>query len=100
MSIEITSTNDLAPGEMMSVEKNGKSILVANVDGEYYAIGNICTHMGCNLSDGTLDGETVQCHCHGSRFNVKTGSVERGPAKNPEPSYTLKVEGEKILADL
>ncbi|GAB1398969.1 hypothetical protein MASR1M66_04210 [Aminivibrio sp.] len=42
---------------MMAVEKNGKSILIANVNGEYYAMGNICTHRGCSLSDGTLEGD-------------------------------------------
>ncbi|NLB83876.1 MAG: non-heme iron oxygenase ferredoxin subunit [Synergistaceae bacterium] len=100
MTIEIASTKSLEPGKMMAIEKNGKSILIANVNGEYYAIGNICTHMGCNLSDGTLEGHTVQCACHGSKFNIKTGAVESGPAKDPEPSYPLNIEGNKILADL
>ncbi len=85
---------------MIGIEKEGKSILVANVNGAYYAIGNICTHMGCNISDGTLKGETVQCPCHGSNFNVKTGAVVKGPAKNPEPSYILRVDGDKVLANL
>ncbi len=100
MAVEIASAEDLGPGKMMAVEKNGKSILIANVDGEYYAMGNICTHRGCSLSDGTLEGDKVQCPCHASRFNVKTGAVENGPAKDPEPTYPLKIEGGKILADL
>lgn len=100
MEIQIASVKDIAPGTMMSVEKNGKDVLIANVDGTYYAIDNVCTHMGCKLSEGTLTGDKVQCACHGSIFNVKTGAVEEGPASKPEPSYSLRVDGDKILADL
>lgn len=100
MEIKIASVKDVEPGNIVGVEKNGKAILIANVNGTYYAIGNVCTHMGCSLSDGTLFGDTVQCACHGSVFNVKTGAVEKGPADSPEPSYSLRVEGDKILADL
>ena len=100
MEIEVASIKDLAPGKMTGIEKEGNSILIANINGAYYAIGNTCTHMGCTLSEGMLKGETVQCPCHASIFNVKTGAVVRGPARNPEPSYVLRVDGDKILADL
>ncbi len=100
MEIEIISVKDLAPGNMTGIEKEGKSILVANINGNYYAIGNICTHMSCTLSDGVLKGEIVECPCHGSRFNLKTGSVVRGPALNPEPVYVLKLDAGKVLARL
>lgn len=56
--------------------------------------------MGCNLSDGELIGDTVKCPCHASVFNVKTGEVVKGPARDPEPSYTLKIEGDKIITDI
>lgn len=100
MDIELASTKDFTLKNMIGVEKEGKFILIAHVDGSYYAIGDICTHMGCNLSDGELVGDTVVCPCHGSEFNVKTGEKVKGPAKDPEPSYSLKVEGDKIIADL
>lgn len=100
MEIDIALAKDVERGKMISVEKNGKDILIANVDGNYYAIGNVCTHMGCKLSEGTLSGNTVQCPCHGSIFNLKTGEVEKGPAEKPEPSYELRVDGDRILADL
>ena len=100
MGIDIALAKDVERGKMISVEKNGKDILIANVDGNYYAIGNVCTHMGCKLSEGTLSGNTVQCPCHGSIFNLKTGEVEKGPAEKPEPSYGLRVDGDRILADL
>lgn len=100
MAVEIASTGDLASGEMMAVEKDDTSLLVANIDGSYYVISDICTHMRCKLSEGTLTGESVQCMCHGSVFNVKTGAVEKGPAKDPVAVYNTEVDGDKILVDL
>ena len=100
MEIELTSAKKITPGNMMSVEKEGRTFLVANVDGAFYAIGGICTHMGCTLSDGVLKGDTVTCPCHSSRFNVKTGSVVGGPARKPETAYKTKVDGDKVLADI
>ena len=100
MDVVIASAKSIQPGKLMAVVKGDTQMLVANVDGKYYAIGNVCTHMGCLLSDGILKGEKVVCICHGSTFDLKTGAVVHGPAKNTEPSYPLKVEGEQILADL
>lgn len=100
MDIEVASTKTLPPGKMLGVKKNSTEILVANLDGKYYAIGNVCTHMGCMLSDGIIKGENVLCVCHGSTFNLKTGAVVHGPAKKPEPVYQLKIDGEQILASL
>ena len=100
MEIAVASTKDLSPGAMMGIEKEGKSILVANVNGAYYGIGNRCTHVGCLLSAGTLEGERVQCRCHGSTFDVRTGKVLKGPAENAEPSFKLRVAGDQILADI
>lgn len=99
--VKVASTKDLTSGKMVGAELNGKPILVANVDGKYYAIGNKCTHMGCSLSDGSLkEGGIVQCPCHGSNFDVKTGKVVKGPAKNPEPAFEVKMEKDQILVNI
>lgn len=73
---------------------------------EYYAIGNICTHPGTDLSKGTLEGNTVTCPKHKSKFEVTTGKVISGPKiplihpKNKdEPAYVVKVEGKDILLE-
>ncbi len=88
---------DLKPNQMKPVNVNGKPVLLANIDGKYYAIGNKCTHMGCTLTNGELKGEVVQCPCHGSRFNVKTGKVVGGPAALPEPKYKVNVEDGQVM---
>lgn len=97
---KVASTKDLQPGDMRPVEAEGKEILLANIDNQYYAIGNRCTHMSCLLSDGTLRGENVTCPCHLSTFSVKTGAVIKAPAKNPEKTYGTKTEGEDILVNI
>jgi len=79
---------------------DGKEILVVNLGTTLTAIGNRCTHMGCRLSSGRMDGEIIRCPCHGSMFNVRTGEVVRGPAKRPEPTYTVTVENGELFVDL
>jgi nitrite reductase/ring-hydroxylating ferredoxin subunit len=85
---------------------DSKSICLAKVDGNYYAIGNICTHKCCHLAGGKLlgpatnpagDGYEVWCPCHYSQFDVRTGTVIQGPATVAEPTYEVKVEGTDIL---
>jgi nitrite reductase/ring-hydroxylating ferredoxin subunit len=91
---------EIPAGKMKAVDVAGVSVLLVNIDGEYYAIGNKCTHRGCKLSKGALDGETVKCPCHKSVFNVKTGAVIHGPASRSEPKYAVKVEEEQILVSV
>ncbi len=85
---------------MIGVELSGKKIVISNLNGTFYAIGSKCTHMGCSLSNGKIEGERVVCPCHGSTFDLKTGEVVRGPARIPEPSFKVKVENGELLVDL
>jgi nitrite reductase/ring-hydroxylating ferredoxin subunit len=76
--VNVASTADLKPNEKKAVEVNGVKVLLVNLNGIFYAIGDKCTHRGCSLSKGTIMGDNLQCACHGSTFNLKTGSCE-GP---------------------
>jgi nitrite reductase/ring-hydroxylating ferredoxin subunit len=96
-SVKAVSKDEVESGTMKGVKVGGKEVLVANLGGNFYAIGNRCTHMGCMLSDGELKGENALCPCHGSTFNVRTGVIVKGPAKKPEPVFEVKVEGEDVL---
>jgi nitrite reductase/ring-hydroxylating ferredoxin subunit len=98
--VKVLSTEELVPDGMKGVEVNRKKILIANLKGKYYAIGNVCMHMGCLLSDGELSGENVKCLCHGSIYSLKTGSIVAGPTKKPEPVFQVKVEDDKILVNV
>ncbi len=104
---EIANTEDIPDGMMKMVMVRGKEILLVNVEGSYYAIGNRCTHANGNLSKGILLGTTLTCPKHGSQFDVTTGRAIRGPkmmflrfkTKN-EPTYEVKVKDGKILVKI
>ena len=70
----------------------------ANADGHLYAFDDTFSHLGCSLGKGTLEGTTVTCPCHGSKLDVTSGAVIRGPATRPVRSRMVQVEGEDLLA--
>jgi 3-phenylpropionate/trans-cinnamate dioxygenase ferredoxin subunit len=83
-----------------------KQVLISNINGVYYAISSVCTHMGGDLSKGKLEGSTVICPRHKAKFDVTTGAVVSPPSVlfmhpkiNAEPAYPVKVEGKDILID-
>jgi nitrite reductase/ring-hydroxylating ferredoxin subunit len=94
--VTVAKASDLADGELRRFEVGGTPVAVADVGGTLYAFGNTCTHQGCSLAQGELDGTTVTCPCHGSRFDVTSGAVVRGPAREPVASYAVRVEGKEI----
>ena len=94
--IKVAKTSDLAPGEKMLVEYDEDDVGIFNINGEFYAISDVCTHDGGPLVEGKLDGEWVICPRHGARFNIKTGQ-QTMPAFAPVPLYEVKIEGDDIL---
>jgi nitrite reductase/ring-hydroxylating ferredoxin subunit len=95
--VRVTSTSEIPPDKMKVVQYKGQPVCLANVKGKYYAIRNTCTHMGGPLAQGKLEDHAVECPWHGSRFDLTTGEVRRGPAQTPEPVYEVKAEGTTIL---
>lgn len=95
--VKVAETEDIQVSQMMAVEVNDEKICLANVNGKYYAIGNVCTHMGGPLAEGKLEEYIVQCPWHGSRFDIRSGEVVRPPAMKPESTYEVKVENNDIL---
>jgi nitrite reductase/ring-hydroxylating ferredoxin subunit len=84
----------LAPGEITAVEVNGEMVAVYNVDGQYYATQNECTHTAGPLDEGELDGYEIVCPWHASCFDIRDGSVTCGPAKIPLQTYMVILDGE------
>jgi nitrite reductase/ring-hydroxylating ferredoxin subunit len=95
--VRVASTSEIPEGKMKRVMVSGAQVLVSNMKGKYYAIGNVCTHMGGPLDQGILEGHEVECPWHGSHFDVTSGQVKRGPATRPEPVYEIKTEAGSIL---
>jgi nitrite reductase/ring-hydroxylating ferredoxin subunit len=97
---KVASINEISTGSMKQVSVNGQPILVANIDGEFFAIADTCTHEHCSLSTGLLDGNVVYCPCHGGQFDVTTGSVVASPPEIPEPSYKVSLQGTDIYIEV
>ncbi len=81
---------------MRQVEVAGKRILLANVDGHFYATDDTCTHEDASLSTGFLKGEWVKCPLHGSRFNVRNGEVVDEPAEVNLKTYAVRIDGNDV----
>ncbi len=105
--IRVADKAELPVNKMILVVVGGKEVLLANIDGSYYAIANKCTHLGGSLSKGSLEGSIVTCPRHGARFDVKTGQAiadaKIGFIKmgvKDEESYSIKVEGTDIYVGM
>lgn len=92
----VASTSDIPPGEMMIFEVNGEEIVVANLNGDFVAFNNSCTHRGGPLGEGLLMGDVVECPFHGGQFNARTGEVVASPPDEPVATYPVQVEGDEI----
>src|SRR3972149_5039423 len=98
---KVASISDLRDGEVKGVKINGEEIALYKLGDAVFATGNICTHEQCVISDNYyIDGEEVECTCHGSHFNIKTGENTVPPAAEPLKTYPTKVEGDDILAKI
>lgn len=105
--VKIAEATEVPPGTMKPFTVEGKEILILNLNGKYYAMGGKCTHMGGDLSKGTLQGIVLTCPRHSSRFDVTTGKALSGPKFGPirlktsdEPTYEVQVDGTSILVNL
>ncbi|MHB8623230.1 MAG: non-heme iron oxygenase ferredoxin subunit [Sulfuricaulis sp.] len=98
--VKIARRGELLPGKMKRVDLDGRRILLANVDGSYYAADDTCTHEDASLSQGFLKGEIVKCPLHGSRFNLCTGKVLDDPAEQNLRTYSVRLDGDDVLIRL
>jgi nitrite reductase/ring-hydroxylating ferredoxin subunit len=95
--VKVAGAHEVHEGNMKMVKVDDRQILLANIEGKYYAIGNVCTHRGATLSDGVLHGNVVTCPWHFSQFDVTTGEIVSPPATRPEPRYEVKAQDSSIL---
>lgn len=105
--IKIAEASQLQPGEMKRYASDKGDLLVANVEGAFYALDNKCPHLGGDLSGGALEGATITCPRHGAKFDVRTGK-NLGNAKiaflkmnvSDAKAFPVKLEGNDILVEL
>lgn len=102
--MKIAEKSEIPVGKMKKFVSQNKEVLIANLNGSFYAISNVCTHADGDLSQGTLEGNVVTCPKHKSKFDVTTGKVISPPKMTlfhpnikDETSYPVKIENEDIL---
>ncbi len=94
--VTIAKTTDVKPGQMKAFPVDGKRVLIANVEGTFFATQDLCTHDNGTLADGELIGEEIECPRHGGRFSAKTGEVHALPPMFPIKTFPIKVEADEI----
>ena len=90
----LASTSDIPVGGG-KILTDKKIVITQPQSGAFHAFGAVCTHAGCTV--GSVSGGTINCPCHGSRFNITNGSVVNGPAASPLPPVSIKVQGNSIV---
>jgi nitrite reductase/ring-hydroxylating ferredoxin subunit len=87
---------DLRDGEPLAVHAGDTPVLLVRAAGRIRAIHDRCSHRGCSLAAGSIDGDVVECSCHGSRFRLDDGGIERGPASSPQPAFDVRERDGRI----
>ena len=98
--IDLCSAADVSPGSALKVETGSLVLAVFNVDGEYYAMDDLCTHGPGSLSEGYIDGDVIECNFHNGQFDIKTGEVVSPPCMIPVKTYPAVVEGDAVFIDV
>ena len=93
-------TSELPPGEMKWVAVDRRRLLVANVDGAFYALDDSCGHQRVPLSSGTLEGCIVECPLHFARYDLRTGRLVDGPVAENVAVYEVRIDGDTVYVKL
>ncbi|MGI8870165.1 MAG: non-heme iron oxygenase ferredoxin subunit [Mycobacteriales bacterium] len=91
---------DVPEDGAVHVDLDGTPVAIVKSDGELYAIYDVCSHEEVPLSEGDVDGTTIECWLHGSCFDLMTGAPTALPASKPVPVYPVTVEGDDVYVDL
>ncbi len=94
--VDVAPADDFPAGSRHTVDVDDVPIIVFNLDGEYLAIEDVCTHDYSSLDDGELDGEQIICPRHGARFNVRTGEAVAAPAYETIATFPVRVHNGSV----
>lgn len=97
--LELCDSADVAANGATKVDKNGLSLAVFNLDGDFYVTDDLCTHGPGSLSEGYIDGDVVECDFHNGAFNIRTGEVVTPPCMIPLRTYAVHVADGKVYID-
>ncbi len=98
--IDVAGEADLFDSAGIAITPAGQDIALFSVEGEVFAINNLCTHGTAKLCDGIVDGHHVECPFHQAQFSLRDGSVACGPATEPARTWPVKIESGRVLLQL
>ena len=90
--------SELNPGEVRRIDD--PPVAVFNVNGGFFAISDVCTHAEASLSEGQVDGETVECPLHGACFDLRTGEALTPPAIEPVQTFAVVLQDDEVYVDV
>ena len=96
----VAETNDIEEEDVVGVNVEGTAVAVYNVDGEFYATENICTHAFAFLSEGIVIDDIIECPVHQGRFHIPTGKPKGAPVSVALDTYATRVEDGKVYVQL
>jgi nitrite reductase (NADH) small subunit len=99
-AVKVAEVKEVSPGSGKVVQAGSTTLALFNIAGKFYAIDNRCTHVGGPLGEGKIAGTIVTCPWHGSQFDVTTGQVVAGPARRPETTYPVRIQGGAVYVDM
>ena len=94
--VQVAGVGEIALGKYKLIEIDEVPIAVFNLEGEFYAIEDICTHDGGVLTGGCIEGCQIECPRHGARFDIRTGEALTPPAYEPTATFPIKIENDTI----
>jgi nitrite reductase/ring-hydroxylating ferredoxin subunit len=97
---KLATADEVAPGEIKQYLVDDRFVALCNVEGEFHAFEDVCTHQFTHLSEGEFTDSEVKCPLHGAKFDVKTGAARSLPAVKPVPKHEVKVENGNVYVAL
>ncbi len=99
--VVVGKTSEVQDGKLMHITAGGKEIVVTKLDGNYYAMDNVCSHAGANLHEGELNNNELTCPWHGARWDIKTGNLISFPQKlKPLQSHEISIEKDTLYVEI
>jgi 3-phenylpropionate/trans-cinnamate dioxygenase ferredoxin subunit len=92
--------SELSEGESLAVDMEGEPVAIVRTEGEVFAIRDVCSHAEIPLTEGEVDGYTIECWLHGSCFDLRTGEPTNMPATVSVPVYPVRIDGDDVLVSL
>ena len=94
--VKVARVDEIGTGQARLIEVKGKQIALFNINGDFFAIDNMCTHEEASLAEGQIMGHEVTCPLHGAKFDVRTGEVLGPPAYDDVTCYSVRVVGSDV----